>query len=196
MLAYNTLAANIMIRPPSRSLITPNAHLFSRVIHPYNVEAFERLLAKHDLASLYPYLCQYLRDGFPIGRMPDLQRTVIIPNNPSCFTYPSAVDDYLCDEVAAGRMSGPFPKEEIERILRGPFQSSPLIVAVQTQAPGTPEKLRICRHLSKGTKLHPSVNSFISKEDFPTRFDTAARVAEMVSLFPLLDTIIYTAATS
>ncbi len=115
----------------------------------------------------YPNLCQNLCDSFPLGNMPNLQCTIIIPNNPSCFMYPASVDTYL--------------QEEVEHILCGPFQSSPLIIAIQTQASGTPDKLQICCHLLKGTKLHPSVNSFISKEDFPTHFDTAARVAEIVN---------------
>lgn len=184
MLVYNTIAPKIIRRPPLRPPTTPNAYLFPLVVHPYNTDAFERLLDKHNLTPAYPDLCKHLREGFPLGCMPELPRTIIIPNHPSCFAYPSAVDDYLREETTAGRMSGPFSKDEVERILRGPFQSSPLIVAVQTQAPGTPDKLRICRHLSKGTKLHPSVNSFINKEDFPTRFDTAVRVAEIIALAP------------
>ncbi len=118
--------------------------------------------------------------------MPDLQQTVVFPNHPSCFAHFPAVDGYLAEEVSAGRMSGPFTKSNVEWILHGPFQASPLIVAVQTQQPGTPDKLRICRHLSKGSKIYPSVNSYIDKEDFPTRFDTAAHVADIVSLFLFL----------
>ena len=91
-------------------------------------------------------------------------------------------------------MDGPFSHDEIELILRGPFFVSPLIVSVQPQGFGIPDKLRVCRHLSKSNKLTASVNSHIKKEDFPTRFDTASRVADIVSfrdlcslknLFPL-----------
>jgi hypothetical protein len=69
-------------------------------------------------------------------------------------------------------------------------------VSIQPQNPGEPDKARICRHLSKGTKDHASVNSYISKEDFPTRFDTASKVADIVSfglffLFPFLSTPLY-----
>lgn len=175
-----------MRRPLSRfpHFSVPDSDAFSRVTHPYNTDAFELLLDKHGLTRHYPNLCINLRNGFPLGLMPDLQQTVVFPNHPSCFAHSSAVDHYLAEEVSAGRMSGPFPKSDVERILRGPFQASPLIVAVQTQQPGTPDKLRICRHLSKGSKIHPSVNSYIDKEDFPTRFDTAARVADIIALAP------------
>jgi hypothetical protein len=111
-----------------------------------------------------------------------LTETVILPNNPLTYPYMREIHDYLQKELLAGRMSGPFSREEVELILRGPFFSSPLIVDVQPQQPGTPDKIRICRHLSKGSKLHPSVNSHIRKEDFPTRFDLASKVAEIVSL--------------
>ena len=42
---------------------------------------------------------------------------------------------YLEVKTAAGRMSGPFSREEVEQILRGPFQSSPFIVSIQTEGP-------------------------------------------------------------
>jgi hypothetical protein len=91
------------------------------------------------------------------------------------------INEYLCKEVSAHRMSGPFSLKEAELIMRGPFQSSPLIVAIQPQEPGAPDKIRICRHLSKATKSDVSVNSHIRKDDFPTRFNTATKVAKIVS---------------
>ncbi len=151
-------------------------------MHPYNTDAFEHLLNRHDLAKAYPRLINNLRYGFPLSNMPVILQSIIFLNHPSCTTHISAVNDYLTEELAVGRMSGPFSKLETERILRGPFQSSPLIVSVQPQQPGTPDKLRVCQHLSKGSRLHPSVNSFIEKANFPTQFDTAMRVAEIVSL--------------
>ena len=78
-------------------------------------------------------------------------------------------------------MTGPLSCAEVESTLRGPFYSSPLLVSVQPQAPGTPDKIRMCKNLSKGTKTTPSVNSHILKSSFPTRFDTASRVADIVS---------------
>ncbi|KAJ2911307.1 hypothetical protein MD484_g9107, partial [Candolleomyces efflorescens] len=91
---------------------------------------------------------------------------------------------YLDEEIDAGRMSGRYTLEEVEKILGGPVYVSPLLVAVSTQQPGAPDKIRICRHLSKGTAAHPSVNSFIHKEEFPTRLDTALQVAEVIANAP------------
>ena len=110
--------------------------------------------------------------------------TVIFKNHPSAALHSDAITNYLTDELKAGRMSGPFSRQHVEDILRGPIFCSPLLVSVQTQQPGTPDKLRVCRHLSKGDKTTPSANSHIHKEDFPTRFDTALKVADIVCLFP------------
>lgn len=117
--------------------------------------------------------------------MPVLNSTIIIPNHRSVSEHADVVREYLNKELAANRMSGPFGREEMEAICRGPFYCSPLIVADD-------DKKRVCRHLSKGDKLTgtPSVNAYIDKEDFPTRFDLAFKIADMVSFrFPRIPLI-------
>lgn len=94
------------------------------------------------------------------------------------------IDEYLLDEVTAGRMSGPYSRPIVERILRGPFISSPLIISVSSQGPDLVDKIRICRNLSKCSPEQPSVNSFIQKDLFPTRFDTAIRMANILASAP------------
>jgi hypothetical protein len=136
------------------------------------------------LTFSYPLLVINLKNGFPLGEMPPLTQTAIIDNHPSVFQYSQTTEEYLKSEVQDGRMTGPFSRIETEKILRGPFFSSPLIVSVQPQQPGTPDKLHVCRHLSKSNKSNPSVNSHVKKDDFPTRFDTASKVADLVS-FPI-----------
>ena len=114
--------------------------------------------------------------------MPEMAKTTIIPNHPSCIPFMDDIYNYLTEEVQDGRMSGPLSHAGVELTLRGPFFSSPLLVSVQPQAPGTPDKIRMCKNLSKATKTASSVNSYILKESFPTHFDTASRVADIVSL--------------
>ncbi|RXW16277.1 hypothetical protein EST38_g9578 [Candolleomyces aberdarensis] len=116
--------------------------------------------------------------------MPKLEETVIIPNAASCRDHMDEINSYLLDEVAARRMSGPFSQQGAKDILGGPFFSSPLLVVLQSQGPGLKDKIRICRHLSKGSKYANLVNSHIVKEDFPTRFDLASRVADIVASAP------------
>ena len=181
-LPYPSFNSFIHHRPPFDQATHLQPNIFSKIICPYDAHALEHLLAKHSLTDAYPHLVHNIQNGFPLGRMPMLSTTVVIPNHPLVILHVDEVTRYIQDEVSAGRMSGPFSSNQVERILRGPFQSSPFIVLIQTQGPGEPDKIRICRHLSKATKHVSSVNSFIEKEDFPTRFDTAARVAEIVSL--------------
>jgi hypothetical protein len=181
-LLYPSFTSSIIQRPTFNANIHAHPDVFNRIVSPYDANAFAIFLDKHRLTSLYPNLVFNLQKGFPLGPMPNLLETSILPNHPTVLEHLSEVDEYLEKEIMAGRMSGPFSRQMVERILRGPFQSSPLIVAVQSQAPGEPDKIRICRHLSKSTRTTPSVNSYIPKHYFPTRFDTASRVADMVSL--------------
>ena len=159
-------------------------NIYFRIVHPYFTDAFQHFIFKHDLTHFYSLLLTNLRYGFPLGEMPPISATVIFKNHPSATIFSDAIDKYLTDELSAGRMSGPFSCHHVENILRGPFFCSPLLVSVQTQQPGMPDKLRVCRHLSKGDKKTPSMNSHINKEDFPTRFDTASKVADIVRSLP------------
>jgi len=180
-LLYPSFTSSIIPRPTFDANIHAYPDVFDRIVTPYDANAFAFFLDKHTLSLSYPLLVSNLRNGFPLGPMPNLLVTSVLPNHPTVMEHQSEVDEYLEKEVVARRISGPFSRETMEQILRGPFQSSPLIVAVQPQAPGEPDKIRICRHLSKSTRITPSVNSFIPKHYFPTRFDTASRVADIVS---------------
>jgi hypothetical protein len=59
-----------------------------------------------------------------------------------------------------------------------------MLVSVQTQGPGVPDKLRLCRHLSKGNTHNASTNSYIDKGKFPTKVGTASNVTDIVSFPP------------
>ncbi|PPQ82674.1 hypothetical protein CVT24_004343 [Panaeolus cyanescens] len=183
-LIYSDFTNNIVQRPRFDPSIHHSPSIFEKIVTPYSADAFELALANHGLVSKYPLLCQNLRNGFPLGEMPDIPHTNILPNHFSTLGHEETIDEYLKEEVASGRMDGPFTRLETERILRGPFQCSPLLIVVQPQGYNLPDKIRVCRHLSKANTRQniPSVNSFIDKEDFPTRFDTASKVAAMVSL--------------
>jgi hypothetical protein len=161
-------------------LLDPHTDIFTHIIHPYDTTAFELLLSKHNLSCSYSLLVTNLKNGFPLGVLPALTKTVVIQNHPSVIQRAKIVNQYLTDEVKARHMSGPFSCQHVEHVLHGAFFSSPLLVSVQTQQPVVPDKLRVCWHLSKGNREKPSVNSHIHKEQFPTRFDTASRVADTV----------------
>jgi hypothetical protein len=124
--------------------------------------------------------------------MPILSSSVIIPNHLSAEADREVTREYIRTELALGRMEGPFSHAEMERVCRGPFYASPLLVSYNDQGPGLDPKKRVCRDLSMGDSRSgtPAVNDFIDKLDFPTRFDMAPKMAEVVSFissvsFPL-----------
>jgi hypothetical protein len=188
-LSYHDFSNTIVHRDPLFSARKDSFQqyddIYFRIVHPYITDAFHHFISKHCFIHFYSLLVTNLGNGFPLGEMPLITDTVIFKNHPSAIFHSDAIDKYLTDELSAGRMSGPFSRRHVEIILRGPFFCSPLLVSVQTQQPGMPDKLRVCRHLSKGDKNTPSMNSHIHKEDFPTRFDTASKVADIVRSFPV-----------
>ncbi len=85
-------------------------------------------------------------------------------------------------ELNASCMSGPYTCEEAKQILRRPFYTLPLIVAEQDYGPNPP-KLRVCHNFLNGDKFLGTglVNSFVEKEFFPTHFDMAQNVEDVMS---------------
>ncbi|KAF5354376.1 hypothetical protein D9758_010738 [Tetrapyrgos nigripes] len=158
--------------------------LYNKILTPYNANTFEQELASHSLTNKFPFLVRNLREGFLIGQLPPISKMVIMPNDSTCRTGEGArvVEEYIQGELDAGRFSGPFTWEETETRMRGPFISSPLIVASSVQGLDLLPKYHFCCNLSKTVPEHASINSFIEKADFPTKFDTAAIVADMVVL--------------
>jgi hypothetical protein len=123
-----------------------HSNIFHKVVTPYDPAAFSFFLDKYNLRDAYPDLVSFIAHGFPIGVMPALEATNILNNHPSIFLHPDLVDDYLSEEVSSGRVDGPFSRTQVSAILRGHFQSSPLVIVSQPQAPGEPDKVCICRH--------------------------------------------------
>ncbi|KAF5353628.1 hypothetical protein D9757_012452 [Collybiopsis confluens] len=168
--------ASLLYTPPKF------AEVYSRIISPYDPNEFFIKLSICGLPDRYPLLVSNLKQGFPLGHMPILCKT-IIKNHSSTLKFTEAVEAYISEESTAGRMLGSFSNEEAELVLRGPFVLSPLIVSEQTQGPGKPLKLQVCCNFSKdgiysSGPPFPSVNSYIEKELFPTTFDSAAIVAK------------------
>ncbi len=167
--------------PPASSSSRPDILL--KVATPYNADAYDSFFDRYpDLRRRFPTLVHKLKNVFSMGEFPELKETVIWDNSPSVEERMDFVENYFAEEVSAGRMDGPFSRQEVEEILGGPFQCSPISIDV-TQKPDGSEKLRLCNNLSKRSKQHPATNDFIDTSKYPTRFDTAAMVADTVSLF-------------
>ncbi|KAJ8503034.1 hypothetical protein ONZ45_g11221 [Pleurotus djamor] len=135
---------------PSRQSST-NPDVLLRVKTPYNADAFDRFFtAFPHLKQQYPNLTHKLRHGFPMGNFPEkLDKTVTWPNGRSVDKHPEFMAEYFAEEVEAGRLSGPYSRSEVEGILGGPFQCSPVTVNIQPQGPGVDPKLRLCSDFSR-----------------------------------------------
>jgi hypothetical protein len=169
-LTYINLLPTIHPHPP---IADPNDDLDTLLditVTLYNADAFEHLLDQKNLTGHYPHLIRSLCQGFPIGHMPKLEQTLILPNHPSADIERNTVLEYFATEMAASRMSRPFTHKEMHCICRSHFYVSPLIISVNDQGPGLPPKKRVCRNLSKAASRSgmPAVNDYIDKADFPT----------------------------
>ncbi|KAJ7090844.1 hypothetical protein B0H15DRAFT_751939, partial [Mycena belliarum] len=65
-LMYSDLSAFIERRPAPAIAIDNLSILLDRVVQPYNVDALDLLLEKHNLTSNYPFLSNNLRRGFAL----------------------------------------------------------------------------------------------------------------------------------
>ena len=116
-LLYPSFLSFIHRRPSFNPSLHRLSDIFTKIVCPYNVTSFASLLDKHNLTESYPHLLHNLQHGFPLGQMPLLSSTVIIPNHPSVRLHIDSVIQYLEVEIAAGRMSGPFSPSEVKHIL-------------------------------------------------------------------------------
>lgn len=151
------------------------------MITPYNAEAFQLYLDRLGLTQEFPDLVHSLLYGFKIGVPRSLLADNIIPPY-----FPSdgdvRIDEYLEEEIVAGRMSGPFTREELEKLL-GTFAASPVHVIETVDDEGNP-KYRVVRNFSwVGRETGYSVNDLIDSDEFPTEWGTASKVAGVVSPF-------------
>ncbi|KAL4261893.1 Hepadnavirus polymerase/reverse transcriptase [Pleurotus pulmonarius] len=177
--------APLLMLPPPPPTNSYYPDILLRIETPYNADAFEAFFQRFPhLRQQYPNLVQKLRKGFPMGEYPVLDKTVTWPNGKAVEKHRSFVDEYFVEEVKEGRLSGPYSQATTEQILGGPFQCSPITVKVQPQNPGEDPKLRVCIDLSRGTHSYPATNDYSDIRDFPTKFDSALQVAEIVASAP------------
>lgn len=172
---------------PSTALVAACASDRDRIVCRYSADGFELLLAKHNLTFAHPYLSHNLRHGFPLARNPPIPLPSISflpPNHKSASDTPAHrqfVVDYLRAEECLGHVSAAFPLSVLEEVY-GPIRSSPLGVVDKATPEGAPQKFRLITDASFPDSSGVSINSLIKSDDFPTRWDGAIEVAQMVSL--------------
>ena len=151
----------------------------NRIVTPMHFAGFDTLLTRYNLSNSFPTLVHRIRYGFPLGNFMPLLRTYVFRNhvfNPSDVDRPS---QYLAEEVAVGRMSGPFTEGELRWYFGNQhFQTAPLGVVPKASEPGC---FRIIRDASYKGDAPRSVNDQIDPDEQATRWGKALDMAEIVS---------------
>jgi hypothetical protein len=118
-----------------------------------------------------------MRTGFSCGYPPPFNRSFTPVNRKSAIDNPQVLDEYILEEMTAGRISIPLTKEQVEQVL-GPFYACPLGLVPKA---GDVLKWRVIRDLSAENEDGVSVNDLLDADLFPTEWGTAAVMEEMVS---------------
>ncbi|GBE88972.1 hypothetical protein SCP_1403800 [Sparassis crispa] len=147
-----------------------------RIITPYDADAFESVLHTLGLFQRYPFLPRKLRYSFPIGDFAPLLRTFAPLNHSSGAEHINFIRQYISEQVSLGCMTGPYSQAQVEHILGSHFVSSPLAVVPKAGS----KKFRLVQNCSYQDEFGVSVNSQINSDNFPTKWGTAAEVAEII----------------
>jgi hypothetical protein len=91
---------------------------------------------------------------------------------------PSFIDDYLAGEVKAGRMSGPYTRDEAHAFFGGHFRTSPLGLVEKEPGMG---KWRMIQNNSALDGTGQSTNSWLDAKDILIKWNTCADMADLVS---------------
>lgn len=113
-----------------------------------------------------------------MGDMQPLVETFTPENHKAGIEHIEFIREYVDEQVAAGHMTGPYDRQQVRNILGTHFRSSPLAVA---EKPNSKSGWRLVQNCSFKDRHGVSVNDMIDSDDFPTKWGTAAQVAELVS---------------
>jgi len=111
---------------PLRALEIDLSKILYKVVTPYISSAWSRALVDANLTQSYPNLVHDLSFGSSIGNPPPINFTFIPDNLPSAKIQPDYITNLINEEVASGRMDGPFTIEEAHSIYGGHFWMCPL----------------------------------------------------------------------
>ncbi|QRV98327.1 Reverse transcriptase domain protein [Ceratobasidium sp. AG-Ba] len=154
-----------------------------RVITPLLPLAWQAELTSLGLTEEFGDVTPGLIYGFPIGASRSLTFSSTPPNHKSA-TAPdrlSVVREAIDKELAAGRYSGPFKREELEARI-GFFRTAPLGVVEKS----TPGEFRIIQDFSypRGQGEHLALNDEIDPNDYPCEWGFFDDVAKVVVTAP------------
>lgn len=141
-----------------------------QAVSPLRLVEFQQELAHHPDQARVRYVLDGIRNGFSSGFDPSRVVLCSAPRNlKSAQEHPCIVDDYLAEEVAKGRVAGPFPAPPFAFLHCSPFGVIP--------KKGQPDKWRLILDLS--SPVYHSVNDGIARDDFSLQYisvDDAIRI--------------------
>nr|GAT50782.1 reverse transcriptase [Mycena chlorophos] len=152
-----------------------------RVVTPYRPAGWARALSECRLLDRYPNLIHDISFGAPIGNPPRPNFTFIPDNLKTTELNPSFIDDYISSEVRAGRMSGPYTREEAFALFGGHFRTSPLGLVEKEPGGG---KWRMIQNHSAPDDNGASTNSWLDPKDIMIRWYSAASMADTIASAP------------
>ena len=155
----------------------------ARIVTPYRADAFEHRLRALDLLGKYPELPSHIRGGFPMGRFSPLERSYVSDNRAMQPEHLTFIAQYVAQQVALGRMEGPYDEEAVKSILGSDFSTSPLFVV---DKPGSPGQFRLVQDYSYKNEDGFAVNDAVDPEDYSTQWNNAHSVAQLVSVIAVL----------
>lgn len=165
--------------PPRIPPVTNNHNGRQRIITPYRSDEFERRLRLNQvLWKKHSELPNRIRYGFPIGDFSPLRRTYVAPNHARRPEHVAFIREYLNEQRELGRMEGPYDEQTVRAKLLSPFMTSPSFVIAKAGSPG---KFRLVQDCSYKNEDGFSVNDSVEADKFPTKWDNASSVAQIVS---------------
>ena len=142
-------------------------------------QAWQAALEAHHDVQFVGYILDGIRYGFRIGFSCRQHLVPAIRNAPSAMEHPEVVEQYLTDEISAGRMIGPFSESDIPGC-----QISRMGVIPKGHAPG---RWRLITDLSfpPGASVNDGIDPDVCSLQY-TSVEKVARVAQRLGKGTLL----------
>jgi hypothetical protein len=153
---------------------------YHRIVTPYNTTEWSVALNKFNLQSKYPNLVHDIVFGSPIGNPPPLTYTFIPNNMASADEHSNMVDKHFQEEIAAGRLSGPYTIPEASLLFHGHFRTAP--IGYIEKPPGC-GKWRMIRNLSAKDPFGIATNDWLDASENPIMWHSCSTFADLVSLY-------------
>jgi len=173
-----------VVEPPLMEPSAALAHRKLKPLTPYIAEAWSQALQAAGAATRFATVITGLRYGFNMN-FPLITQTQSPPNRDSIVIYQKEFNEIIQKEITKKRYIGPFLPATLELII-GPFQTSPLSLVPKAGKPG---KFRLIQnfsfpHSNNTAYPHPSINSYINSDDFPTTWGKFSIIYLIISQLP------------